>query len=125
MPKRACPMCGEPVSAEAETCPHCQEPLKKKRSGEEGDTTGGVIPYKNVPALAAYYCGVFSLIPCFGAILGPVALVLGIIGLRAASHRPAIRGQVHAWIGIVLGGLVGLANWGLIITFAVVGATAN
>ena len=29
----------------------------------EGDATGGVIPYKNVPALVAYYLGVFSLIP--------------------------------------------------------------
>ena len=48
MAKRACPMCGEPVAEDAETCPHCREPLRKKKPSGEGDSTGGVIPYKNV-----------------------------------------------------------------------------
>ena len=30
----------------------------------QGDATRGVIPYKNVPALIGYYCGVFAIIPC-------------------------------------------------------------
>ena len=115
MAARACPMCGEPVPADVETCPHCQEPLRRKKSSGEGDATGGVIPYKNVPALAGYYCAVFSLIPCFGLVLGPAAFILGILGLRAASQNPAVKGQVHAWIGIVLGGLCGLANWAVIL----------
>ena len=72
----------------------------------QGDATGGVIPYKNVPALVAYYCGVFSIIPCFP--IGIAAFILGIIGLRKAKQTPAVRGQVHAWIGIIAGGLFGL-----------------
>ena len=43
-------------------------------AGEQGDATGGVIPYKNGPALAAYYLGIFSLIPCGGLLLAIPAL---------------------------------------------------
>ncbi len=82
---------------------------------ETGDATGGVIPYKNVPALIAYYFGVFSLIPCFGVPLGMGALVLGIIGLVKYKKTPQGRGGVHAWIGILFGGLMLLLNVGLIL----------
>ena len=89
---------------------------------EEGDATGGVIPYKNAPALIAYYCGVFSVIPCFP--IGIVAFVLGIKGLRNAKRQPQVRGQVHAWIGIIAGGLFGLI-WGIITLMGIIGAAAN
>lgn len=68
-----------------------------------GDATGGVIPYKNGPALAAYYTGIASLIPVLGMLLGPIALVLGIMGLRKRKRQPEVKGSVHAWIGIVVG----------------------
>lgn len=74
------------------------------RAAEEGDATGGVIPYKNPPALVAYYLGVFSLIPFLGAPLGVAALILGILGLKRRREAPAVKGAVHAWIGIVAGG---------------------
>jgi len=72
---------------------------------EHGDSTGGIIPYKNPHALTAYYLGVFSIIPLLGLFLGAAALVLGIIGLRKRRERPIIRGAAHAWIGIIAGGL--------------------
>ena len=46
------------------------------------------------------------------------ALVLGIMGLRKRAKNPEVKGSVHAWIGIVLGGLFTLiwgAAWGLFI----------
>jgi uncharacterized membrane protein HdeD (DUF308 family) len=70
-----------------------------------GDATGGIIPYKNPHALAAYYLGVFSIIPVFGFFLGVAAIPLGISGLRQKRRNPVIRGGVHAWIGIVGGSL--------------------
>ena len=73
-----------------------------------GDATGGLIPYKNAPALTAYYLGVFSVIPCLGIPLGIAAVILGILGLRRAARRPEVKGKVHAWIGIVLGALFAL-----------------
>ena len=90
----------------------------------EGDATGGVIPYKNMPALLAYYLGLFSLIPCFGLFLAVPAFILGIVGLYKRSQNPAIKGSVHAWIGIVLGGLCTLLWGGLMIMSIIAGATS-
>lgn len=70
-----------------------------------GDATGGIIPYKNPRALTAYYLAVFSIIPAIGFLLGAAAVVLGIMGLKQRKRNPVIRGAVHAWIGIIGGGL--------------------
>jgi len=69
----------------------------------------------------AYYLGLASLIPCLGFFLGIASFVLGIIGLRKRAKNPAVKGSVHAWIGIVLGGLMALV-WGAAMGFAIVGA---
>jgi hypothetical protein len=89
-----------------------------------GDATGGIIPYKNPAALIAYYCGVFSIVPCLGLFAGIPAVVLGIIGLRARRRNPIIKGAVHAWIGIVLGGLMSLL-WIVVIIFMIIGVAAS
>jgi hypothetical protein len=94
------------------------------RSTAEGDATGGLIPYKNPLALAAYYLAIFSLIPCIGLLLGIPAVVCGILGLRARSRNPAIKGNAHAYIGIILGGLTSLL-WLAVIGFAVFVAIAS
>lgn len=86
---------------------------------DEGDATGGVIPYKNPTALMSYYCGVFSLIPGLGLILGPIALVLAFLGFRAKSKNPQVKGTGHAIVGMVLGGLVTLGHIVLIILMVV------
>jgi hypothetical protein len=78
------------------------------------DATGGVIPYKNAPALIAYYCGIFALIPGANFILGPMAIGLGVTGLRRAKANPLVKGKVHAWVGIVLGTLWTLVYSGLV-----------
>ena len=80
-----------------------------------GDATGGVIPYKNPPALIAYYCGIFSLLPILGLVFGIAAFILGVVGLRQRKANPVIKGSVHAWIGIVLGGLTTLLWGGLLL----------
>ncbi|MEZ6056605.1 MAG: hypothetical protein R3C01_07860 [Planctomycetaceae bacterium] len=86
---------------------------------EEGDSTGGMIPYKNPQALIAYYCGLFSLFPVLGFFLGLAGLILGIRGLKARNARPAIKGSVHAWIGIIMGGLFALI-WGAVIVVGII-----
>jgi hypothetical protein len=80
------------------------------------------IPYDNPKALAAYYLAISALIPGVGLFTGVAAAVLGLQGLAAARERPEVRGRVHAWIGIVLGGFLALANlaavvlllWGIV-----------
>ena len=118
-----CPVCGEKIVATASVCRFCGEQVGEGGpSREEGDSTGGVIPYKNMPALIGYYCGVFSIIPCFP--IGLVALVLGIMGLKRAKQHPEVKGKAHAWIGIIVGGFFGLVYTGLtvlVITSAAMG----
>lgn len=113
---RTCSDCGQPLDATDAFCRSCGHaasapptvpgPVSRGASAEGGDATGGLIPYKNVPALMAYYCGVFSIIPFFP--IGIAAFVLGIIGLKRRKRSPVIRGAAHAWIGIIIGGLFGL-----------------
>ena len=85
--------------------------------GAQSDNTGGMIPYKNPSALTGYYLAVASLIPCIGIFTGIAALVLGIKGLKRAKREPWVKGTVHAWIGIILGG--GMALIWLLVAIAV------
>lgn len=80
--------------------------LQQANASSETDNTGGLIPYKNPHALIAYYLGLFSLFPCVGLLLAIPALILGIMGLKRYRANPIIRGSVHAWIGIIMGGLM-------------------
>jgi len=87
---------------------------------EQGDATGGIIPYKNPHALTAYYLSIFGLFPLLGFFLAVPAVILGISGLRKRKANPVIKGSVHAWIGIVLG-LLSIGYNGLIIVVMIVG----
>jgi len=64
----------------------------------------GIIPYRNGYALAAYYVGCFSCIP-FLFPFGALAIYLGLRGLELAREEPEVKGKIHAWLGIVCGGV--------------------
>ncbi|MEX0793905.1 MAG: hypothetical protein WD045_12275 [Pirellulaceae bacterium] len=89
-----------------------------------GDATGGLIPYKNPYALTAYYLSIFGLFPCLGIVLSIPAVVLGVMGLNARKANPAIKGSVHAWIGICLGGFCTLCHIAGILLL-IIGAVAG
>ena len=89
-----------------------------------GDSTGGLIPYKNPSALIAYYCGLFSLFPVLGLFLGIAGFVLGIKGLRYRNHHPEVRGSVHAWIGIIMGGMMTVI-WSFLIAGIIIAIIAE
>ena len=59
--------------------------------------------------LLSYYCGVFSLLPLVGIILGPLAVVLALLGLRSLRNRNKKTGL---WIGRV-GFLMGIVAFGI------------
>jgi len=90
----------------------------------KSDATGGIIPYKNMPGLVGYYIAVFAIIPVLALILGPIAFVLGIMGLRLASRKAEARGRAHAWIAIIGGAVLFLANAGVILIISVARANA-
>jgi hypothetical protein len=68
----------------------------------------------NPLAAAACWVGILSLFTCYGGvILGPIALIMGIISRnRGAVTRESAYGRgastVRSWIGIVTGGLATL-----------------
>ena len=51
-------------------------------------------------------------------------MILGIVGLRRRAANPAIKGAIHAWIGIVGGGLMTLV-WGAAWVFMILGAVSG
>ncbi len=91
-------------------------PGRPRNTQEEAVAT--VIPYRNPMALAAYYMGIFSILPLVGLFLGAAAFVCGILGLRHASRNEGAHGRAHAAIGIGCGGLLFVVQ--LIIVVAVV-----
>ena len=62
-------------------------PIQPNMPGQNTDSTGGVIPYKNPPALIAYYLGIFSLLPCIGILLAIPAIVAS-ASSACESERP-------------------------------------
>ena len=90
-------------------------------ASDEGDATGGIIPYKNPKALIAYYLGILSGLPLIGLPMGIAAFVLGIMGLRDRKRKPAIKGSIHAGIGIGCGGFFALV-WTIAIILGVAAA---
>lgn len=115
-----CPRCKEEIPAGAEICALCDLPGAAPEV-QDGGVMGAIIPTKNQKALLAYYLGVFSIIPCIGSPLGIAAFVLGLKGLKHAKAHPEAKGVVHAWVGIVVGGLFGLL-WTVGIVVSIVAA---
>jgi hypothetical protein len=135
-----CPTCGTPNPDDAVRCRECgvsldlptvrpaaegRPPPRRRPADDEGeadadDPVATIIPYRNGRALAAYYLGVFSLIPCLGLFLGPAAFIFGILGLRYVRANPRAKGTGHAIAGIVLGSLTTLANIGMLL-FVIIG----
>jgi hypothetical protein len=88
---------------------------RRSRRNEEGDATGGIIPYKNPKALLSYYFGIFSfLIPLSGI----VAVILGVLGFKYARENPKARGQVHASVGIGCG-LITFLFWVFVLSLTI------
>jgi hypothetical protein len=99
-------------------------------SGGADDVVATIIPYRNAPALIAYYLGIFSLIACIpfvgfiGLGMSIAAFICGINGLRRAAQHPEAHGRVHAWIGIICGGI--FTVFGLFINgVAIIGLVAS
>ena len=58
---------------------------------------------RNGVAVASYYCGLCALIPFLGLLLGPLAVLLGFIGMADARKFPDMGGRGHAHSGLILG----------------------
>ena len=72
------------------------------------DFVGRMIPSGNKPALIAYYAGILALIPVVGLAFAIVAVIYGVRGVSLERRHPEVRGGLHAWFGILVGGFFGL-----------------
>jgi hypothetical protein len=62
------------------------------------------------PALRAYRCAVYSLIPLAGLLLGPAAIILAVLAWRAGRRDPEAKGNGYVVIALVLGAVTLLCN---------------
>ena len=90
----------------------------------QGDATGGLIPYKNVPALAGYYMSIAGLllmcVPVLGVLFGIAVLTMGIKGLKKVKAQPEVKGTIHAWIAVVGGSIETIV--GILTTIGLIGS---
>lgn len=102
-----CLTCGAEIAEGRQYCDRCAAFAEGTPTASgASDALSKIVPYKNTPALIGYYLAVFSLIPCIGLLMAVAAIALGIKGLAVARQTPEAHGKVHAWIAIVLGGLM-------------------
>ncbi|MCX5711379.1 MAG: hypothetical protein NT060_05485 [Candidatus Omnitrophica bacterium] len=117
-----CPKCGAQNNDKDLKCAQCGQFL---HCVQTEDAFSSLVPYRNAPALIAYYLAIFSLIPCIGLFLGIAAFFLGLKGLKISKATPELKGKVHAWVGILLGGFFGLLYLILTVLFFVAVAAAR
>jgi hypothetical protein len=103
-----CPACGADHPAEAKRCPACGERTNRKSRRrepvEEIETPFGPrTDSRQAGALRAYRCGVFSLIPLAGLVLGPAAIVLAVMAWREGRRDPAAKGNGYVVAALALG----------------------
>lgn len=101
-----CPSCNAANPDDARVCGSCGAKLPRRRNSGVA-REAAVNPWihsSNALALLAYRCGLLALIPFFGLVLGPVAIVLGLLGRRRERQQPSERGAGQATAAIVLGG---------------------
>jgi hypothetical protein len=67
-------------------------------------------PPNNPRAIAAYRCALYGLIPLAGLVLGPVAVALGVLGLRHPAVDAKDRTHGFASAAVILGVLELLTN---------------
>ena len=86
------------------------KPRKPRRPRVENEVFGSFTPWKNPTAVYAYAVSLAALTPVLGLVLGPVAVLLGLIGLIHRRLRPKVHGTNFAVAGIILGILNTLLN---------------
>jgi hypothetical protein len=89
----------------------------RRRKNDRSEFPVSFLPDGNPNARRAYLCAILGLVPGLGLVFGPLAIVFGILGRRAALRDEFHRGLGHAWVSRVLGTIefvCGAAGWAFI-----------
>ena len=92
-------------------------PPQKPSVQEGANALDAIIPTNPLAAIACY-TGIFSVLFCIiGIILGPVAVLLGVLGLKKWNVQETAYGsttsKIRAWIGVVTG-IIGTIIGGIV-----------
>lgn len=119
-----CPACNTENVDAALQCSSCggSLPRKPRRRGLAAETDTPFAPRTeacNRAALRAYHVCLVGLIPGVGLLLGPVAMVLGLVARRRGLKEPGFTAAGPARAAVLLGGVITLTNWiGLVMMIA-------
>ena len=75
----------------------------RRRKDDRSEIPVSFLPEANPIACWAYLCAVIGLIPGLGLLCGPPAVLLGILGRRAALRDEQHRGLGHAYVSRLVG----------------------
>ena len=113
-----CPNCNASNAPDAVECASCKAPMQRRPArrrdrSEETDWPFGVRPEgSNLPALLAYRLSLFGLIPVAGLVLGPIAVVLGLLAAYRGRADSAFTARIPVTAAVVIGSIDALTNWG-------------
>jgi hypothetical protein len=91
-----------------------EDPIDRlyRRSSEPRERKKKPPKRPNPVATVAYVLGLIGLVPCLGALLGPIAVLLGILGMVHARN-PEVGGKEQAKSGLWFGLLAVVINYGV------------
>jgi hypothetical protein len=103
------------MSADAPTDKPASTPAKPRRPRrrellDESGVFGSFTPWKNPPAVYAYAVALAGMTPVLGLVLGPAAIVLGLVARARFRRNPEIKGLSFLRAGIILGTLDFVVN---------------
>jgi hypothetical protein len=85
--------------------------VKRRAADDMVDPLAIEVSGANWIALRAFRLSQWSLIPGVGLVLGPVAIVLGLVAGHRGRNDPEYTFQAPTRAALVLGGLVSVTNW--------------
>jgi hypothetical protein len=103
---------GKRMATEPQETPADRRPIRRRGLAPESDTPfSDQADVRGRAAVRAYRMSVYGLIPGFGLLLGPIAVVLGLYVRWSGRGDPSFRGQSLANAAILLGGLLTVTTW--------------
>jgi hypothetical protein len=111
-----CPTCNAENDKETGRCSGCgtilaRKPKRRATEVEAPSPFAWPVEPANWPCTRAYWVACAGLIPGLGLVLGPAAIVLGLLGRAYARSQPECTAVEQATAAVLFGSLSALTNW--------------